>query len=121
MAYVLVVDDDAAFRSAVCRVLRVAGHVTDEAVDGAHALTLIGLKTPDVVVTDMLMPERDGVQLIRTVKQQWPAVRLLAVSGRRAFAEFDILQMAMMVGADATVAKPLDGDELLAAVNSLAG
>jgi CheY-like chemotaxis protein len=121
MALVLVVDDDGAFRAACCRALRGGGHAADEAMDGGHALRLIALSQPDVVVTDMLMPERDGVELIRTVKQHWPAVRILAISGRGAFADFDILKLASMVGADATLAKPLSGDELLEAVGRLAG
>lgn len=121
MASVLVVDDDSAFRTVCCRILCNAGHTADEAVDGGHALRLIRLNLPDVIVTDMLMPDRDGVELIRTVKQHWPSVRILAISGRGAFAEFDILKMAGMVGADATLAKPLSGEELLEAVGRLAG
>lgn len=119
MAFVMVVDDDLAFRAAASRVLRGAGHTVEEAVDGGHALKMIALKVPDLVITDMLMPERDGVELIRTLRQGRPTVRILAISGRGAFAEFDILKVAEMVGADATLAKPLDGDELLAAVARL--
>ncbi len=120
MAFVLVVDDDGALRGAVCRILRGAGHTADEAVDGGHALKLIELRLPDIIVTDMLMPDRDGVELIRSVKQRWPDVRVLAISGRGAFADFDILKLATMVGADATLPKPLSGDDLLQAVAALA-
>ena len=119
MAFVLVVDDDAAFRAVACRVLQNAGHRTQEAVDGGHAMKLMALIAPEVILTDMLMPDRDGVELIRTVRQSWPTVRILAISGRGAFAGYDILKMAQMVGADATLAKPLDGDELVEAVNRL--
>lgn len=119
MAFVLVVDDDGAFRAAACRILNRAGHETNEAVDGDHALKLIALQPPDIVVTDMLMPERDGVELIRSVRAGWPQIRILAISGRGAFTGYDILKLAQMVGADATLPKPLDGDELLQAVARL--
>lgn len=121
MASILVVDDDAAFRAAVSRALTGAGHRVDEAADGRQALKVVRAAQPDVVVTDIIMPDSDGIELIAALKKAHAGVRVLAISGRGNMGPLDLLKMASVVGADATLAKPLSGDELLEAVEQLVG
>ena len=121
MASLLVVDDDAAFRAAVRRALSGAGHVIEEAADGRQALKALDAARPDLVVTDIIMPDSDGIELIAALKKVHPGVRVLAISGRGNMGPLDLLKMASVVGADATLPKPLSGDELLEAVEKLVG
>lgn len=121
MASILMVDDDAAFRAAVKRALSRAGHAVEEAADGRQALKALKAARPDVVVTDIIMPDSDGIELIAALKKAHPDIRVLAISGRGNMGPLDLLKMASVVGADATLAKPLTGDELLEAVEKLVG
>ena len=116
---ILVVDDDAAFRAAVCRVLTGAGHKVAEAKDGARALEFLKSERPDILVTDIIMPDGDGIELINAVKWRYPTMRILAISGRGNLGPLDLLKMAAMVGADATLAKPLAPEDLKSRIAAL--
>jgi len=118
-ASILVVDDDEAFRHAVCRTLRAAGHAVEE-TDGGHALRVLDGEAPDLLITDLIMPDHDGIELILAVKRTWPAVKILAMSGRRV-GGVSLLNMAGRLGADGTLDKPFSNDELLATVAALVG
>jgi CheY-like chemotaxis protein len=116
---ILVVDDDEALRTSVSRMLRGIGHVVREAVDGADALRSVRIAPPDLIITDIMMPDSDGIELIGAVKTIHPAVRIIAISGRAAFGDLDLLNLAGMIGADVTLTKPMSPDELLEAVARL--
>lgn len=121
MASILVVDDDAAFRGAMKRALTGGGHEVAEAGDGRQALRVLQAAQPDIVITDLIMPDSDGIELIAALKKAHPAVRVLAISGRGNMGPLDLLKMASVVGADATLSKPLTGEELLGAIEALVG
>lgn len=113
---ILLVDDDEPVRAAISRALRGAGHIVELAVDGRRALRAIGLKQPDLVITDIMMPNADGLELITAIKSSHPTMRILAISGRANFGGTDLLKVATLVGADATLAKPFSPEELLAGI-----
>jgi DNA-binding response OmpR family regulator len=115
----LVVDDDAALRTALGRALRGAGYLVREAADGAAALRSIGAKPPALLITDIMMPDSDGIALIGEVRRRYPDLRILAISGRGNFGGLDLLNLAGMIGADATLSKPLSPEELLDKVAGL--
>ena len=119
MASILVVDDDELFGAVVCRALREAGHVVEDAVDGAQALRAIQAETPDLLITDILMPNRDGIELIAAVRQDHPDVRILAISGRRHLGSVDLLDLAARLGAHDTLEKPFSTEALLEKVAAL--
>ena len=121
MSAILLVDDDEAFRAAVCRSLRSAGHAVEEAANGKQALKLIAAEIPDILITDILMPDTDGIELTTAVKQVHPGVRILAISGRRQLGDVDLLTLASMLGADATLSKPFAPEQLLEKVEALEG
>jgi CheY-like chemotaxis protein len=119
LALIILVDDDAAFRSAVARLLRRAGHVVREARDGVKALDIMVQTRPELVVTDVLMPNCDGIELISRLRRDYPEVRILAVSARESLKALSVLSLARNVGAHATLAKSVVADRLLPEVDAL--
>jgi two-component system nitrogen regulation response regulator GlnG len=116
---ILVVDDDAAFRKAISRALRAAGHDVEEASDGGKAQQVLKSLPPDLLITDIMMPDGDGFELISAMKRMHPAVRILVVSGRKFFGSLDLLHMAGRLGADDTLGKPFSTEQLLDKVTAL--
>ena len=120
MAHLLVIDDDPLFREIVRELLAQAGYAVTLAENGARAAEVDA--APDLAVVDMLMPERDGIETIRDLRQRWPGVKLIAVSaGSRGLDPSLLLRAAKAMGADAALHKPIDHPTLLKLVGSLLG
>lgn len=102
---ILVVDDDEPFRSRVCRALRRQGHRVREAHDGSQALRLVREAPPTILVTDILMPGRDGLELITAIKDAFPNIHILVMSGRSHLGKLDLLRLASMLGANGAFQK----------------
>ncbi len=117
---VLVVDDDIASVACARKVLGAAGYAVTEAMNGRGALEQIMANPPDVLITDILMPDGDGIELITAVRDAFPTVRVIAVSERRLLGALDLLDLASELGANLTLEKPVPADRLLANVASLA-
>jgi len=109
---VLVVDDDAAFVEVVCRGLRSAGYGVAGLTDGANALRAIADDPPDILITDIFMPDVEGIQVIATVRRAHPKMYIVAMSGRPLFHTLGVLNLAERLGADATLTKPFSIEEL---------
>ena len=118
-ANVLVVEDDAELLQIMARSLEGAGHVVTQAPNGESGLRLFRAEPPDLVVCDIVMPDRDGIELIPEMKALHPAVKIVAISGRQHIGALDVLNLAKRMGADATLAKPFGMDALVALVGSL--
>lgn len=121
MAKILVVDDDpecAALLEAVCQEM---GHDVVSAQDGESALRKVRSEAFDVVVTDVLMPEKDGLELLREIRQELPGVKVIAISGGGLLYAEDCLRMAKTFGASQVMLKPLDVRKLQEAIKSLLG
>ena len=115
--YVLLVDDEADIRSLVMRWLEGEGHQVTCAANGLEAVAISSAKEFDLVITDVIMPESDGVQLIAEIKKSRPKARVLAMSGGgRLIESFDCLRMARALGSHVAIAKPFTRQEFLAAV-----
>ena len=106
-------------RRTVSAVLKRAGHEVTEANDGGAGLQLIKSDRFDLVITDMLMPNHDGMEVILFLEQQPYRPRVLAISGGGSQVSSDEAFMLARSKADATLAKPFDNSELLAAVDKL--
>jgi two-component system cell cycle response regulator CpdR len=105
--YVLVAEDEPEISNLITRWLEHDGHHVTCAANGAEATSISQAKEFDLVVTDMLMPEIDGMQLIAVIKKSHPKTRILAISGGgHALDGLDCLRMAKAMGADAAVKKP---------------
>lgn len=116
---ILVVDDQDQVREYAMEVLRLQGHRVSGASDGVAALRSLRSHPCGVIVTDVLMPEMDGIQLIREIGTHFPDVRIVAMSGGgQCLSDAGYTQMAKGLGAHATLSKPFKPAQLLQAVES---
>jgi CheY-like chemotaxis protein len=116
MSTILIVDDNKEFRGMLREMLEDANHRTVEAPDGKAALELYRQEAVDLVITDLIMPVKEGIQTIVEFRRLDPKVRIIAMSGGNRMSASN-LAMAQQLGANFTLAKPFHPQELLAAVN----
>ena len=114
MVAILVIDDDEPMRRTVARMLRQAGHDVIEAGNGVEGVRLFRTTPCAVVVTDLIMPDKEGIETIREVRAIAPDVRIIAMSGRAVTQQEHYLRVAEVLGADASLTKPFRVEELLA-------
>ena len=119
MPKILLVDDDALVRDSLAIALESAGYEVVPAVNGDEGLKALASETFDLVVLDMLMPEREGIETIREIRQTGQLVPVLAISGGDKTGWSDFLRMASALGANDTLAKPFTASELLRRVERL--
>jgi len=119
MAEILVVEDDDELRRLVCRRLTLAGHQVAEAQNGLAALRQIQGHVPELIISDIVMPDMDGLELIRNLQKEHPRLRILAVTGGGATDPALRLALAKRLGAADTLYKPFSFDELLEKVSML--
>ena len=120
MARVLVVEDSDAVRMAVTDVLELAGHCVTEAANGREAVDYMRREYFELVITDVLMPELDGVEVIKAVRQLHPSTRVIAMSGGAPNLPAGYaLKMVEMFAADAVLYKPFLNAELEETVGRL--
>jgi len=113
MALILLIDDDADIRSVLRRILQSAGHGTIEAENGKEGVQRMQDAHPDIVITDILMPEKDGIETIEDIRRIRPAPKIIAMSGGGRYQGFEFLEIAKCLGADALLAKPFRRAALL--------
>jgi CheY-like chemotaxis protein len=116
---VLVVDDNPDMRSFVKIVLEGAGFQAQVAADGQRALDLQHEHPADVLITDIFMPERDGIELIQQFKSMFRQVKIIAMSGGGRASRMDYLPVATDIGADAVLHKPFAAEALLRKLQDL--
>jgi CheY-like chemotaxis protein len=122
MARVLVIDDSSAVRATVRQMLERGGHTVTEADDGAAGMGRLRKQPFDLVVTNIFMPEKDGLTTIQEIRALHRELPIIAMSGGARHVLTDMLEVARSFGATGTVRKPIDWTELVAAVDaSLAG
>lgn len=121
MASILVVEDDAALRQLFERMLVRDGHEVTMAADGAKALKLIETTVFDVVITDLIMPEMEGLSLLRELRKNKSPLKVIAMSGGGRGSAADYLDMAKMLGAAATLPKPFTQKELTDVIELVIG
>ena len=119
MTTILIADDDDNVRYALSKLLRKAGYHVLEAQNGKEASKLLRKAMPDVLVTDIVMPEQDGMGLLNTARELNPSIPVLVMSGGGNIVGLDYLSLAQTMGANATLCKPFDNDEVLSVVANL--
>ena len=116
MQRVLVIDDDEQMRALLYEILDRAGFAVMEASNGVEGLKLYRNQPADLVITDLIMPEKEGVETIMELRSQFPNARIIAISGGQRAGGRDYLPIAAKLGARRTVAKPFSRQEILEAV-----
>jgi two-component system, chemotaxis family, chemotaxis protein CheY len=118
MAKILVIEDDAIARITIVQLLEEAGHQLLWAVNGLQGMAVFRGWQPDLVITDIIMPEQEGIQTIAEMRAAKPDAKIIAISGGGRIGNTDFLQIARQLGAMDVVPKPFDPDFLLAIVEA---
>ena len=118
IAKILLIDDDEYIRMWASIHLDKVGHQTTTAADGDPGIDLARKIKFDLVITDIIMPDKEGLETIIELKKENPDIPIIAMSGGGHMSSDDILELALSLGANAILRKPLDGGELLAVVKS---
>lgn len=115
---ILVIDDDPLVRKTLRVILEDEGYSVRCAKDGRDGLAAFREGPPDLVITDIIMPEQEGLETIMAIRSAWPEGAIIAISGGGRIQYADILHAAKRLGADAILAKPFEPHELIATVKS---
>jgi len=116
MERILIIDDEAQIRSMIRLILERGGYSVSEAPDGVEGIRHFREKPADLVITDLIMPNKDGIGLIIELKKEFPAVKIIAISGGGLNRPEGYLRGAQKLGAAYTLSKPINRQELLRAV-----
>ncbi len=116
---VLVVEDDSQYRRLLKEVLENFGYEVLTTANGKEALQVFQEQMPKLVITDIIMPEKEGIETIRELRKLAPNVKIIAVSGGGIGSADIYLKIAKSVGADRTIEKPMVIDELISTVREL--
>jgi CheY-like chemotaxis protein len=116
---ILLVDDDDLSRGTIHQMLERAGHQVTSTDRGSEALQMFEARRPDLVVTDLIMPDTDGLELIQALRKLEPMVKILAISGGGRVNANEYLNVARKFGALAVLAKPFSNQELKDAIGAL--
>lgn len=114
---ILVIDDDEAVRHAIRRVIQEEGFAAVLAANGKEGLNLLDRVAPALVITDLIMPEKEGLETIIEMRKRKPELPIVAISGGGRVVEGDYLDIARSFGANEVLPKPFDPEELMEAVN----
>lgn len=116
---ILVIDDDDMVRTFVRRALEGEGYVVSMAANGYEAMVQFRQFHPDGVITDLLMPERDGIETILEIRRLAPETPIIAITGGMTAMGSVYLKTAERLGADAVLSKPFTVTQLLTTVETL--
>jgi DNA-binding response OmpR family regulator len=120
MARILIIDDDNAFRAMLRAMLEEAGYNDiEEADDGDIGAKLFRQRPFDLVITDLIMPNKEGIEMIVELRRDYPLIKIIAVSGGGRTGPQDYLRLARHLGADRTLEKPFKCSELIDTMQGL--
>ena len=113
MASILIIDDEDPVREVLRRLLERVGHTVYEAADGKTALRMYAGNPTDLVITDIYMPEMDGIEFLIRVREAFPEARVIALSGGSFISKEEVLRDAAQLGAVGILEKPFSVEECL--------
>jgi DNA-binding response OmpR family regulator len=116
MARILVIDDEAELRRIIRIALEQAGHEVIEARNGDDGLRQHDDAAADLIITDIMMPETDGIETIIALRRHNPCIKIIAISGGGRVGDTNFLTLAAKLGADQVLAKPFRREQLLETV-----
>ncbi len=112
MARILIIDDEPSIRDTLGKILLLDGHEVEKAPDGRSGLAAVSARPPDLVITDIYMPEMDGIEFLLALTEAAPDIPVVAISGGATASAGFVLEDAFQLGAAATLAKPFEIDEV---------
>jgi len=118
---ILVIDDDPQLRTLLSRYFGRRGYDVLEAADGSAGLAAFREQGADVIITDLIMPGKEGMETIMELRQEYPDAKIIAISGGGRVAPEGYLQLAKGIGATRVFSKPFELEQLKAAVDELLG
>jgi CheY-like chemotaxis protein len=119
MPRVLVIDDNEDFRKLALLWFQIHGIDAEGAANGVEGLNLQRKSPADIVVTDIFMPEKEGIETIQDLRREFPAAKIIAMTGRESLTDYDVFQVARELGVVKTFKKPFKLDDLVAAVEEI--
>ena len=120
MARILIIDDDDQFRTMLRKMLEKAGYNDiEEAGNGSIGMKLFRQNPFDVVITDIIMPDKEGIEMITELRRDYPQIKIIAMSGGGRVGPHGYLEMAKYLGAGRTLTKPFKQSDLIDAVQEL--
>jgi DNA-binding response OmpR family regulator len=119
MQNILVIDDDKLMCLALAKILISAGYNVVQAGDGEEGLRLYRTQDFDLVITDLIMPDKEGIQIIRELRKENSRIRIIAMSAGGRGGATDYLKWARLMGAKQCLSKPIRREDLLAAVQAV--
>ena len=121
MARILIIDDDVQILDMLRQTLELKGYEVVDATNGKEGIRLYRENPADLIITDIIMPDKEGIETIIELKRDFPDVKIIAISGGGRIGPEGYLSMAKKLGARYTFSKPVKREELLAAVRELIG
>jgi CheY-like chemotaxis protein len=119
MAKILVFDDEPSILLMLKKMLEKAGHEVDLALNGRDGLALFEKNRPDLVITDIIMPQKEGLETILELRKMYPDLKIIAISGGGRIGPDEYLPSAKIFGANMIFQKPLVQKEFMQAVSLL--
>jgi len=119
MKRILIIDDESQIRSMLRLMLEREGYEVIEAPDGIEGIRLYRQTPADLIITDLIMPHKDGIGMIIELKKEYPDVKIIAMSGGGLNKPDGYLKGAQKLGASRTLVKPIDREEMLRAVKDI--
>lgn len=119
MIKILVIEDDNSFRNVLMQMLEKAGYEVIQAENGNQALSICEDFKPDLVLTDIIMPDKEGLETIQELLSICPDLKIIAMSGGGRFGPNSYLPLAQKLGAKKTLQKPFMREELLNAISEV--
>ncbi|MBK7134292.1 MAG: response regulator [Bacteroidales bacterium] len=119
MAKILIIDDETAIAIMLKKMVEKAGHEAKTASNGNEGLTMFDSFHPDLLITDIVMPDKEGLELIFDLRRKNPVLKIIAISGGGRFQYEGYLNSAKHLGANKVYQKPLDLKELMNSITEL--
>lgn len=119
MQKILIIDDDEQILSLLARSVELAGFAAVTAVNGREGQRLLDKQPFDLVITDLIMPEKEGMETISYIRKHFPETKIIAISGGGRIGPETYLPAALELGANKAFAKPFSMDDLIAAIRQL--
>ncbi len=121
MKKILIIDDEEAIRLMVKRLVEKAGYTAELASNGEEGMMMIDEASFDLVITDIIMPRKEGIEIITAIRKNYPEIRVIAMSGGGRFTSEGYLKSAKILGANRVFTKPFNHREMITAIDDLIG